>query len=251
MSLLTICQAAAAELKLGSIPTSVIGSNDVDAQTLLRFATRVGADLATRAPWQALRLQHSFVAVADEVQPLAVPTGFLRFSPETIWDVTNGISITGPIDPVEYQSRKNDYTASGYIGPMRWFTRRGNDFLVWPIPNGGETYVFEYQSGAYCQSAAGTPQASWQADTDTGRISEELMILGIIARYLESDGQPWQAARGDFERRLTIEIRNDAPSARVLAAGDIFGTGRRFTGEPGSGSGGTGGTGSGGGWTWG
>lgn len=237
MSLLTICQAAAQELKLGNIPTTVIGNTDVDAQTLLRFATRVGADLATRAPWQALRLAQSFTATATEVQASAVPAGFLRFSPETIWDVTNGLSVTGPIDPVEYQSRKSDINSTTYTGPMRWFTRRGNDFMVWPVPVGGETYRFEYQSGAYCQSAGGTPQAVWQADTDTGRISEELITLGVIARYLESDGQPWQSARGDFERRLTMEIRNDAPAARVLPAGDIFGTGRRFTGEPGAGSG--------------
>lgn len=247
MSLLSICQAVAEELKLGTVPASIIGNNSVDAQTLLRFASRIGADLATRAPWQALRLVHDYLAQATEVQIGAVPTGFQRFSPETIWDVTNVASITGPVGPVEYQTRK----AAWATGGPRWFTRRGNDFLVWPIPAGGETYRFEYQSGAFCQSASGVPQAAWLADTDTGRISEELMILGIVARHLESDGQPWQSARADYERRLGTEIRNDAPAARVLPAGDIFGTGRRFTGEPGAGSNAIGGGGGGGGGVWG
>lgn len=234
MSLLTICQAAADDMGLDVRPASIIGNPDPDAQRLLRFAQRVGSDLAARVPWQALRDVRSFTATATEVQANAIPAAFLRFSPETVWDVTNGVSITGPVDPVEYQSRKTDITTAGFTGPMRWFTRRGNDFLVWPIPVGGETYRFEYQSGAFCQSAGGTPQNEWLADTDTGRISEELMTLGIIARFLSAEGQPSVDAERAYRSRMILEIENDAPSARVLPAGDIFGTGRRFTGEPGS-----------------
>lgn len=252
MSLLTICQDASGELGLDSRPITVIGNTAVDVARLLRFAQRVGSDIATRAPWQALRLLRTFTATATEVQANAVPTGFQRFSPETVWDVTNGMSITGPVNPVEYASRRNEIYSSSYSGPMRWFTRRGNDFLVFPIPVGGETYSFEYQSGNFCQSAGGTPQNEWLADSDTGRISEELITLGVIARFLLADGLPAQQAVADYEKRLTLEIKNDAPAAGVLAAGDIFGTGRRFTGEPGGAGGGTGGgSGGGSGWVWG
>lgn len=235
MTLLSICQAAADDIGLDVRPVSIVGNPDPDAQRLLRFAQRVGSDLATRAPWQALRLVQSFTATATEVQAGAIPAAFQRFIAETAWDATNDIAITGPIDPVEYQSRKNDLGTAQYTGPMRWFTRRGNDFLVWPIPVGGETYLFEYQSGAFCQSAGGTPQNEWLADTDTGRISEELITLGVIARFLSADGQPAQMAEAAYRARLNTEIKNDAPGARVLPAGDIFGTGRRFTGEQGGG----------------
>lgn len=234
MSLLTICQNAADEIGLDARPVSVVGNLLPEVQRLLRFAQRVGSDLATRAPWQALRAVHTFTATATEVQANAVPAAFQRFSPETIWDVTNGLSITGPVDPVEYQSRKTDFSTVAYTGPLRWFTRRGNDFLVWPIPVGGETYSFEYQSGAFCQSASGTPQDEWLADTDTGRISEEMITLGVIARYLAADGQPSAQAEAAYRDRMITEIRNDAPAAGILPAGDVFGTGRRFTGEPGS-----------------
>lgn len=254
MTLLSICRDAADEIGLDARPVTVVGNPLPEVQRLLRFAQRVGSDLATRAPWQALRLAHSFTATDTEVQSGAVPATFQRFSPETVWDVTNGLSLTGPVSPVEYQSRKTAYGTAGYSGDMRWFTRRGNDFLVWPLPAGGELYSYEYQSAAFCQSASGTPQGEWLADTDTGRISEELITLGVIARYLAADGQPSAPAEMAYRERLNIEIRNDAPAAGVLPAGDIFGPGRRFTGEPGS-SGGLsefgGSGGGGGGWTWG
>lgn len=232
MSLLTVCQDASGELGLDSRPIAVIGNMAVDVQRLLRFANRVGADIATRAPWQALRLKHEFAATADEVQVGAIPAAFQRFSPETVWDLSNNTVLTGPVSPVEYQARKVALALAEYTGGPRWFTRRGNDFLVTPTPEGGETYVYEYQSGAFCQSAAGVPQNQWLADTDTGRISEELITLGVIARFLSADGQPAQQAMMDYEKRLALEIKNDAPTGGILPAGDIFGTGRFSTGEP-------------------
>jgi hypothetical protein len=233
MTLLTICRDVATDMGIPP-PVAVFGSQGVDERRLLRFASRVGRELATRCAWQALRQERTFTASAAEEQANAIPVGFLRFSPETLWDRTHNVSVTGPIDPTEYQSRRNDYLHGGLYGSMRWFTRRGDALLIVPPPQGGEQMAFEYQSADFCQSAGGTPQSEWLADTDTGRISEELITLGVIHRFLEAEGQPSIAARADFERRLAQEIQNDAPGARVLAAGDLFGTGRRFTGEPGS-----------------
>lgn len=233
MTLLAICQAVADDIGLDVRPVSVAGNPDPDAQRLMRFATRVGSDLAARAPWQALRLVASFTAAGAETQAGAIPAAFLRFSPETLWDETNGLSITGPVDATEYQARKNGAASSSYNGPMRWFTRRANALLIWPSPPSGTVISFAYQSGAFCQSAAGTPQAAWLADTDTARISQELITLGMIYRFLLADGQPYQQAQADYERRLSQEIASDAPSARVLASADIFASGSsRFTGEP-------------------
>ena len=232
MTLLSICQDAADELQLGYRPITVIGNQTTEAQSLLRYARRVCRDLAARAPWQNLRVQRQFVALNAPEQP-ALPDAFQRFIPETMWDLTHGALISGPVGPVQWQTliASQEYLVST-DGP-RFFTRRGNTLLMFPTPQGGETIQFEYQSGYFCQSAAGTPQGDWLADTDTARISEELITIGIIARYLENTGQPAQAARADFERRVNVEIRNDLAADRVLGAGDIFGGRRHFSGVPG------------------
>ncbi len=232
MSLLTICQDAASQIGIAP-PVTVIGNPGVDERRMLRFATAIGRELATRCAWQALRAERTFTATAAEEQANAIPAGFLRFSPETLWDRTNGVSVTGPIDPTEYQSRRNDYLFGGLSGRMRWFTRRGDALLIVPPPQGGEQMAFEYQSADFCQSASGTAQSAWLADTDTGRVSEELITLGVIYRFLDADGQPSLATRADFERRLAQEIKNDVPDARVMAAGDVFATGRYTGGAPG------------------
>ena len=232
MTLLSICQDAAVELGLPE-PVAIFGNMSVNEARLLRFAQRVGADLATRAPWQALRMLRSFTPSATETQTGVIPTGFQRFLSETMWDATNGTYINGPVSATEYQSRSRDIYSVGRNAPSQCFTRRGDVLLFWPAPVGNETFVFEYQSSNFCQSASGTPQSAWMADTDTARISEELFTLGIIARFLSADGQPAQVAMADYERRLVTEIRNDAPAANVMQSADIFGGGRRFGGAPG------------------
>jgi len=171
--------------------------------------------------------------VATEVQPGIFPSDFHRMSPETLWDRTNNIFISGQMSPTEYQSRRNSPLSSGYAGPMRWFTRRDDALLLWPAPPAGLTVSFEYQSIAFCRSSSNVDQIAWAADTDLSNLPDELVTLGLIARFLEADGQPWQSAKAEFEKRLTREMRADRNAPRILMVSDIFGGSRRFSGAPG------------------
>lgn len=252
MTLLTICQDAADELGLDARPVTVFGNPLPEVQRLQRFAQRVCRDLVARAPWQALRRRHSFLAAATEVQPNAIPADFARFYPETFFDQTNYRVVSGPLSPTEYDSRKLGAEFVSNAGGHRWFTRIGGSVFVTPVPAGNEAYTFDYQSTAFCRSATGTLQSQWMADADAGLLDEELITLGVVARYLDADGQPSQMAIASYERRFNQMFANDAPTGRVMVAGDVFAGARKTTGEPGAGSlvdGGTNGGGSG--WVWG
>lgn len=253
MTLLSLCQDAADELGLDARPISVVGNQSPEVQRLLRFAQRVGRDLVARAPWQALRRRHSFTAAATEIQPNAIPPDFGRFYPETFFDQTNFRVVSGPLSPTEYESRKIGVEYSYNMGGQRWFTRLGDSVYVTPTPAGNETYTYDYQAVSFCQSAAGVPQSQWLADTDTALLDEELITLGVVARYLDADGQPAQMAMASYERRFNQMFANDAPTGRVMVAGDIFAGSRKTTGEPGAGgpANGLGLGGGGGGWVWG
>jgi len=245
MSLLTIAQAASDQIGLDVRPLTIVGNPDKDAQRLLRFAKMVGSEIVGRAPWQALRIERKFTATATEFQANAIPASFIRFLPETLWDETNSLSITGPIGPAEYQARKN---GTPNAGPMRWFERRGNALNIWPVPAAGAILSYVYQTGDYMRQViapAGFPvggvlqnRAAWLVDDDEAAISEELITLGVVYRFLLADGQPYGQAQADYERRLAQEIAHENTGARVLATADIFSRGSaRFTGEPGGGGG--------------
>jgi hypothetical protein len=179
-------------------------------------------------PWQTLRKEGTFTALAQETQTSILPSNFDRFVPETFWDRTNDKLIVGPIDSVEWNSKK----AAGYSGTPR-FIYRGDSVLVVPAFAGGESLAFEYVSKNWCQSSGGTAQSAWAADTDTGILDEELLIYAGIFEYLDSEGQPSGNALAQLRNYMKILTKNDRRVSGIMAAGDIFSSGgRHFDGTP-------------------
>lgn len=228
MTLLSIIRDVADETGAVARPSTVITNTDTAVAKMLRMANRVGADLAARGTWSALRSERAFTALAADTQTGILPSDFDRFVPETFWDRSNLRLITGPVPPVEWQSLRATVPSAW----KRYFTLRGGAVLIYPQMTGGESLAFEYSSRSFCQSALGVAQTAWAADTDTGRISEELITLGTVAYYLRGEGQPWESQMGEYERLFARLLDNDWPDSGVLAVADIFGERRHFDGTP-------------------
>ena len=230
MSLLTICQDAADEV--GTVrPSTIIGNSDETARKLLRYANKVGKRLAKFAPWQALRRENTFTAVAGDEQT-AIFTGvtdFDRFVPETFWDRTNKYLVSGPISALEWQSLKaQDYDDVGY----KFIYRDGSVFFT-PDADGGESMAYEYISTFWCTDTTGaTGRVAFAVDSDIGVLNEELITYGVIYEFLAGDGLPAAAAKVQYDEFCDYLIGNDQPRPHLLTAGDIFEGRRRFTGEP-------------------
>ena len=229
MSLLTICQSAADDTK-GERPISIVGNTEPDAQMLLRLVYKVGLDLRRAIPWQVLRKEKTFTAIAGDEQTSILPSDFDRFMPETFWNRTDIFLVSGPVSPTEWAGMK----ANNYNDEARKFIHRGNSVFVVPDFDGGESLAFEYISKNWIDTDAdGLGDATvWAADTDTSAIDEELLTLGVTYEYRKAQGAPSDRARADYIAARKALIRNDQPAAGILTAGDIWGGGRHFTGAP-------------------
>ncbi len=230
MSLLTICQNAADEININR-PSSIISNLDPEVTRLLRYANKVGRRLAKvpKNGWQIMRKEQTFTGLGAEEQTAILPSDFDRFVPETFWDRTNDVLISGPINAVEWQGFK-----AGSASNRKKFIYRGDSIFISPALSGGENLAFEYVSDEWCQSSGSVGQSLWAADDDTGILDEELMTLGIIFQFLQGSGQPSVSAAADFEDYCNTLLDNDQPNVKILTAGDIFGGGRHFGGVPNS-----------------
>lgn len=229
MTLLTIIRDAAVEIGVPQ-PDTVIGNPDVITTRLLRMAQRVGRDIVARADFSALRVGLTFTAAAGEAQPNVLPADFARFVPESLWDRTNDRLISGPVSGAVYQALVATMPSGSW---SRWFTLRGSTLAIYPGMDGGETMGLEYVSRNFCQNSNGAPLSAWAADSDTGRVSEELITLGVVAFFLKAQGfDAWPAAMADYEARLSTEYASDQATAAILSAGDIFGSRRSLAGTP-------------------
>lgn len=229
MTLLSICQAVADEVKL-TRPSTVAANSQPEVQQLYRLANRVGKSLMKKVAWQALRKEKTFTALGQETQTSILPSDFDRFVPETFWNRTERSLWIGPITAVEWQGLK----ATNYQGAERKFIYRGDGVLVIPSPTAGDSLAFEYVSNQWAQSSGGTAQTSFSADSDTAVIDEELIIRGLKFVYLTDEGLPNGAAAADFNDYFDDVVGNDQPSAGVMTAADIFTSSgsRQFGGAP-------------------
>lgn len=224
MSLLTICNAVCDEVAL-TRPATIVGNSSDDARTLLRLVNKVGNDLMLTVDWQILRKEQTFSALAQEVQTSILPSDFNRFVPVTFYNRNTGQNIEGPIQSSEWQQIK----ANSDVAAQPYFIYRGGVVSILPTLTAGHTLAFEYISNQWAQSSGATPQTSFQADTDTGIIDEDLITLGAIFEYLQSEGQPSEVAYDMYRSRREALVNSDQRNSGTLSAGDIFQTRSRLS----------------------
>jgi hypothetical protein len=212
MSLLQMVKDAADELGLPR-PTAVINATDPQVRQLLQLANVEGRSLAKRHNWQVLTSEHTFTTTATAVQltASALPTDFGWIVPETIWNRSSKRRVYGPIDNQEWQQIKGN--SINNVDPA--FRIRGNTILITPNPTTGHSIYYEYISKNWCQSSGGTAQAAWAADTDTGRLNEYIMTLGLVWRFRKAKKLDFGDELAVYEREVADAIIRDGSRPRL------------------------------------
>jgi len=179
----------------------VVGSTDQQVIQLLALANREGRESSDSFDWQALTRQQTFTTVADEVQPGAVPTDLDRYLPNSIFDRTTQRQVMGPITAQQWQAIKAQPQLNRVFLAFRI---RNNDWLMTPTPTAGDTIAYSYITSEWAQSASGVGKTSFTADNDTARISENLITLGLIWRFLRAKGldyaEEYRTYQGELQR---------------------------------------------------
>ena len=223
MTLLTIVQTVADEVGVPR-PSSVIGSNDLTVRQLLALANREGKLLARRGNWTALVNEHTFTTVAQEEQTdTPIPADFDRAIGDTVWNRTDQDPGMGPLSPQEWQQEK----ASSASGPYSQFRIRNGKFLLFPAPDAGKTYAYEYVSRNWCRSSGGTGQSAWAADDDVGILDESLMEMGLKWRFRAAKGLDYSEEFRDYEAEVIRALSRDTWSPSIDMAAEGLWTGIR------------------------
>lgn len=231
MSLLTIVRDAWSRLGIGTdLPSVVMANSDAQVAILRALATQEGRELAARVAWQRLTKEASFTTVAQEAQTGAIPADFGRLIPETVWNYTEREPLIGPVSAAEWQALQ-----AGLVGPPDLHYRiRGNDFLIIPTPPAGETVKYEYVS-AYWVDTDGDGDGgadAWASDTDTALLSEELLTLGVVWRWLKRNRSDYAAELAEYTTQVSQAIARDGGRGILGLGGRRYGDGPRQPGVP-------------------
>ena len=190
-------------------PTAVMSSADTDT---------TGQELTRRYGWQELVQEASFTATGTIDQGYlsgSIATDFGYFVDQTFWDRSLRQPILGPVSRQEWQSDMS----WAVVSPPYKFVLQGDKLLVGPtaLP-AGDTLVFNYLSKNWCESAGGTGQSSFAADTDVCIIPQELFKLSLIWRWKQSKGLAYAEDLESAEEQIDRFTGQDS-GRRVLFIG--------------------------------
>ena len=187
-------------------PTSIIGSTDPNVPRLLRLANQEGRILSRRHDWQNLMVDYTVATLAAELQT-ALPADYDRLLPyPELWNRSLAQMYRGPTMADTWGQIKGLGVTTGAPG---WWRMLGNALYITPAPTAAQTLAFPYISKNWCESSGGTDQAAWAADTDTARIPERLITLGIVWRYKHGKGMDYAEDMSTYEREVELACSRD------------------------------------------
>ena len=143
-----------------------------------------------------------------------IATDYDRQINRTQWDKTKHWEMLGPESQQQAQWLKSGYISTG--PRLRWWME-GGYFNVWPPTPTAEYLGLVYISKNWANSATGTGQSSFQADTDTCIFPDRLMVLAVKKKYFEIKGFDTTSFARDYMMHLSI-----AKSANVGASNLSF-----------------------------
>lgn len=149
-------------------------------------------------------------AFGNESYP--IPADCDHFITHTGWDRSFRWQLVGPLSPQEWQVLKSGISPTG---PRLRYRIMDGQIFVNPVPASLDNLVIEYYSTGWCQSASGTAQTAWAADTDTPTLQDRLFTLGILARFLNRKGLDSGVAQREYDEAVEAAIGR-AGGSRVL-----------------------------------
>ena len=205
MTCLQIIQSACKRIGIAS-PNFVVTSQDIQILQLLEIANEEGQEQSTRYPWQALQTEATFTTVAAQVQGAlsTIAPGANYITNDTIWNRTLRRPVYGPKSQQDWQQSK----AMNINGPFNSYRIISDVINFYPNPVAGQTCAFEYISQNWVTTTSST-SSTWTADTDKPKISDQLMILGIIWRWKMVKGFDYSEDFAKYERRMNDAMGRD------------------------------------------
>jgi len=217
MTLATICSNVARDLGIDDPPTPLWGSKLPTARRLIAQSRRAAFALHRRALWTNTIIEHTFTATG--VSDYALPADFFRLVNDTVWERSRYWAMRGALSPQAWQL----YRSSIYGRATMWRRYRirvpsgegsGQPTMFSIDPAVASTdqtssFVFEYQSGWYIQTAGGPMAVDWTGDNDRCILGENLVELDAIWRMLRRIGLAYDEEKDEAERQIDKAVARD------------------------------------------
>lgn len=180
------------------VPLMVFASSERDNLEMANMLNQVGEEVARRVDWGPLQFETTLTGNGTN-QTFTLPADFDR--------LCRGAAVLTGTTALRALTQAEWGTLTPTEGTPRYFLLEGITITLWPYLANGQTVTARYQSRNWSSTGA-----TFTADGDTGLVSEDLLLKGLIARWRRSKGLPFQDFEAEFEAALSDKANFDSRS---------------------------------------
>lgn len=220
-----------------NVPLSVYGQTDRELIELQDVANEVNEGLVRAYDWQSLKTIGTITGdgVTNDFTIATVAPDYRRMTQKsTLWVKSR------PFYPLEHITDTDLWlgiVTSGLTTTLGQWTIYGDQFHIMPALAAADTAKFYYISAWGVMPASGVNKPRFTLDTDTFRIDERLLRLGIIWQWKANKGLPYAEDMANYEVALQTAIARDKGS-KILTVGtqrsSVFGATAAWPGKLGT-----------------
>ena len=214
MTVLSMIQSVC-QLHALAVPTSVIGNTTTTTIQMYAILDEVIEELVKESKFNVTTQEAVFISIAAQDQgamTTLATKGYTWAYLETFFDRTLRRSLYGPLTETEWQ----EIQALPNPGPFYKFRIWQDHLWINPAPTTPfSTIAFEYASSWAIKSAGGTLKAAITADTDVCVFPEDILKRGVIARWKQIKGLPYQYDEEKYYALLNNYIARDKVKRRI------------------------------------
>lgn len=186
-------------------------SDNSQARQLYSIGHRTIISLKREHDWERMIKQGSIAFVLDQLI-YDLPSDFLRFRSDTMWDRDNNRKVNFPIDSVRWAHIKGWVSNVEITRQVRLYGGHLHLYQAPTLAESGQELHFEYVS----KNIAGTDIDNLtlelpSADATTVGLPADLVSLGIIWRYRKAKGYEWQDYFREYNKEMQAAKSQEVP----------------------------------------
>lgn len=194
-----------------TVPTQVFASTTREHVELAALANEMAVRIGKAHDWTLLRTLCTYTGDGTTTQ-FALPSDYLRMLKKTqLWSSAIQTPLTHIVDTdewLEMQVRSYDYVIGAW-------TMLGGNIEILPAMANAVTAKWYYVSNLLVAPATGSNKALFTLDTDTFRLNERLLTLGMIWQWKANKGAAYAEEMATYEAALEQLISEDKGSRMV------------------------------------
>lgn len=210
MSILSVCQDVAPKIGI-EVPSVVYTGTTQELIELQRLANTMAKRIAQAHDWELLSVQASYTGDGS-TEDFDLPTGYDRMPKDgRVWST----ALETPLTHIISRDRWLGLDIQSFDFVINAWIIYGGQIHIKPALATGAFAKHFYQSNLIIAPSAGSNKAAFTADTDTFRLDEELLKLGMIYQWKADHGQPYAQHMDDYEERFEQLTTTDAGAKTV------------------------------------